>query len=274
MRRVVTAKRKGAEAMDENRELQQPETDGEFGRLFRTAFRGFNRQDVVECIARLTRDREREQENAQIRIRELEEARDQLSQDLADARKNSAELTAKLYQAQAQTEAAQAELSQVKADAEARVEEAVRDLSGQCAQKDARVQELERESSLSGQRFLAAQAQNALLAQRAQAAEHAAAQYAAAGDASAKVLSEMVNAQKPAETPPAEKTEKLASVLRRVERAASSDPAKAPPPAQAKTPSQPERSAAKPPVRPDEAKRTAPIEKKWMGALLSKLLNE
>ncbi len=269
--------------MDENKNFTEQDETGEFGRLFRTAFRGFNRQDVVECIARLTRDREREKENAQIQIRELEDAKNQLSLDLAAARKINADLTAQLYQAQALTERAQAETVQAKADAAQHVEDATQALQKECTEKTVRIETLDREASLSRQLLLAAKAQNQILSQQAEVSAHAAAQYAAQLAAA--------QASAPKQRIPSARTQKLASVLQRVER---KEQVRAPlqrqdeprlraqeepvhpaghlDPAGTETP-----SAAFPnAVQPGNAnvqKRVA-AEKKWVNALLSRLLND
>ena len=275
--------RKEAEYMDENREFSQQETDGEFGRLFRTAFHGFNRQDVVEYIARLTRDRDRDQENAQIRIRELEDARDMLNLDLAAARKNSAGLTAQLYQAQERMEAAQAELLQMRTDVQTRIEEKTRALAAQCVEKDSRIEALERKAALQQQLLLAVRAENALLAQQAQVNAHAAAQYAAQLDAA-------LQAQKRLERSSGARAKKLAPFLQRVEH--KPQPAPSVQPLQGEGPRQPEQEAVQRPsqlmetgkaaaavpgaVQPSKANmpKRMSVEKKWVNTLLSRLLND
>ncbi len=268
--------------MDENRELSQQEMNGEFGRLFRISFHGFNRQDVVECIARLMRDRDREREEAQIRQRELEETRDLLNLDLAQAHKDAAELKARSYQAQAQMEAAQAELAQLKAQLQTRIDEVTQVLTQECACKDARIKTLEQEADLARQLLLAVRAENALLAQQAQVSAHAAAQYAIRMEAAAPSAHREKSSYA--------RMQKLSSVLQRAERS-SQPPAAAQPVSQAASNKMESASSAKssgqmqaekPPMNVSNmvqtgkanVQRRATVEKNWVGGLLAKLLND
>jgi len=156
--------------MEENKMVPQQEETGEFGKLFRTAFRGFHKQDVIECIARLTRDKNREKEADEIRIRELDDRCAQLTEELNAARKINADLTAQLYQARADREAAQAELVQEKASIERRIQQKTEALTLDTAQKSEKIDVLTRQRDTAQQLFAAMSAQNRLITAQKEAA--------------------------------------------------------------------------------------------------------
>lgn len=72
-------------------------SDGEVGKLFRSAVRGFHRQDVTNYIERLARDRRRDAERYSAHIRSLEEERTQMTQELSHLRTQTAELNNEVF---------------------------------------------------------------------------------------------------------------------------------------------------------------------------------
>ena len=93
----------------------QPETQtapasGEVGKLFRSAVRGFHKQDVTEYIERMARDRRRDAERYSAHIRSLEEERTATAQDLAALRAQTAKLTSEAYAARQEKEENEHEL--------------------------------------------------------------------------------------------------------------------------------------------------------------------
>lgn len=72
-------------------------SDGEVGKLFRSAVRGFHRQDVTNYIERMARDRRRDAERYSAHIRSLEEERTQMTQELSHLRTQTAELNNEVF---------------------------------------------------------------------------------------------------------------------------------------------------------------------------------
>ena len=84
----------------------------EVGKLFRSALKGFNRQDVTEYIERMARDRRRDAERYGAHIRTQEEERTETTGELESLRNQVAELVKSSYEAGEAKETAERELAE------------------------------------------------------------------------------------------------------------------------------------------------------------------
>ena len=99
-------------------ENQAVNPGAEVGKLFRSAMRGFNKQDVTEYIDRMARDRRRDAERYGAHIRSLEEERTSTSQELESLRNQVAELVKSSYASNEEKENAQKELETLRGEQE------------------------------------------------------------------------------------------------------------------------------------------------------------
>ncbi len=148
------------------------------GQYFRTAFRGFAREDVVQYIAELTAKQKRELEDAALASRELAGSVAELEAALAAEKEKNAALLASAREAQAQRDSTQQALTQLGLNEQAHIEAASALVRRENEHKDDKIEELQARIALSEQLALAEQAQRAFLAQRADAAEKAAKYFA------------------------------------------------------------------------------------------------